>query len=104
MNPFLNKMADGKVKSETKKNDDMFDDIVVAAQALMQLNGENNNIVRKRREKRISSEEVDQKPNNNNNNKIFKPKKVKKYRSLAEIYKETTSIDTENFGTKVKFN
>ena len=57
-------MVDGKVKSETKKNDDMFYDIMVAAQALMQLNGENNNIVRKRSEKRISSEEVDQKPNN----------------------------------------
>lgn len=97
-------MTDGKVKTETKKNADMFDDIVVAAEALMQLNGENNNIVRKRREKRISSEEVDQKPNNNMSSKIFKPKKAKKYRSLAEIYKVTIPIDTENLGTKVKLD
>jgi len=103
MNPLLNKMVDGKVKSETKKNDDMFDDIMVAAKALMQLKGENN-IVRKRSEKRISSEEVDQKSNNNKSNKIFKPKKAKKYRSLADIYKVTEPIDTENLGTKAKLD
>jgi len=85
----MHKMVDGKVKSETNKNDDMFDDIMVAAKAIIQLNGENNNIVRKRKEKRISIEEVDQKPNNNKSNKIFKPEKAKMYRSLADIYKVT---------------
>jgi hypothetical protein len=48
MNPPSNKMVDGKVKSETKKNDDMFDDMV-AAQVLLKLNNENNKFVRKKR-------------------------------------------------------
>jgi len=93
MKSLLNAMADDKAQNVTQKNDDVSDEVLVAAQRLMQLNNEyNNNDVKSGKGKRISCEEVDQRANNKEVNGIFGRKKVKKYRSLKEIYNVTAPI------------
>lgn len=98
MKSLWNAMADDKAKNVTQKDDDVSGEVLVAAQRLMQLNNEcnninNNNDVKSGKGKRISCEEVDQRANNKEVKEIFRRKKMKKYRSLKEIYKVTVPIE-----------
>lgn len=93
-------------KTKTPQNDDPLaasTDIVAAAQKLMQLSDEDNNkgnvdVTGKRR--RIEGEEVDQIMQQSDHIKIKenigvidRPKKMKKYRSLVNIYRVTRPIN-----------
>lgn len=78
MKPRLNAMEDDKAQNEIQKNDDGSADTQVEM-------GE-----------KISSEDVDRRSNTKKINGIFRPKKMKKYRSLADIYRVTKPIDSEN--------
>ncbi|CAL5204289.1 unnamed protein product [Lathyrus oleraceus] len=78
MKPRLNAMKDDKAQNEIQKNDDGSADTQVEM-------GE-----------KISSEDVDRRSNTKKINEIFRPKKMKKYRSLADIYRVTKPIDSEN--------